>query len=104
MRYIRLCYDKKGADELRNKLRADHRAYFRPNLEEGAAVRVMDAGPLCASDTDTRNIASFMIIEAASTEDVVSFHEGDPFTKANLYERVAIHRWDQHFANGKKIA
>jgi uncharacterized protein YciI len=103
MRYIRLCYDRKGTDDLRNKLRDDHRAYFKANLQDGALVRVVDAGPLCLSDTDTANIASFMIIEAKSKDDVVRFHDGDPFTRANLYDRVDIHRWDQHFSNGKPI-
>jgi uncharacterized protein YciI len=102
MRYIRLCYDRPGTDRLRNKLRADHRAYFKDNLQQDSLVRVVDAGPLCVNDTDNTNIASFMIIEANSKADVIKFHEGDPFTEANLYDRVDIHRWDQHFANGKK--
>jgi uncharacterized protein len=103
MRYIRLCYDRPGTEQLRNTLRAIHRAYFQDNLREGSAVRVIDAGPLCVNDSDDTNIASFMIIEANSKADVVKFHDNDPFTKANLYERVDIERWDQHFANGKKL-
>jgi uncharacterized protein len=103
MRYIRLCYDRGGTEQLRNKLRADHRAYFQGYLQQGSAVRVVDAGPLCVNDTDDTNIASFMIIEADCRADVVDFHDNDPFTKADLYERVEIQRWDQHFANGKKL-
>ena len=103
MRYIRLCYDRPGTQKLRNELRAKHRAYFEDKLQAGSAVQVVDAGPLCVNDNDDTNIASFMIIEAGSKSDVVKFHDGDPFTKANLYERVDIERWDQHFANGKKL-
>jgi uncharacterized protein YciI len=103
MRYIRLCYDRPGTEQLRNTLRAVHREYFQDNLREGSAVRVIDAGPLCVNDSDDTNIASFMIIEANSKADVIKFHDNDPFTKANLYERVDIERWDQHFANGKKL-
>ena len=103
MRYIRLCYDRPGTEQLRNNLRADHRAYFQDNLSEGSAMRVIDAGPLCLNDMDDTNIASFMIIEANSKADVIKFHDNDPFTKANLYVRVDIERWDQHFANGKKL-
>jgi uncharacterized protein YciI len=102
-RYIRLCYDRPGAEQLRNQLRAEHRAYFQGNLREGSAVQVIDAGPLCVNDTDNTNIASFMIIEANCKADVISFHDNDPFTKADLYQRVDIERWDQHFANGKKL-
>lgn len=96
MLYIRLCFDKSGTTELRNKIRADHRAYFKPNMEPGAAVHLVQAGPLCVSDTDDTNLASFMIIEAKSEAEVQAFHEGDPFTKAGLYEKSYVHRWDKH--------
>ncbi len=63
MLYIRVCYDKSGMGELRDKLRNNHRAYFKPNLAGGdAAVRLVQAGPLCTSDNDTTNIGSFMIL------------------------------------------
>ena len=54
-------------------------------------------GPLCKSDTDSTSIASFMVLEADTLEDAVSFHENDPFTKAGLYEKSYVHRWDRHF-------
>ena len=44
MLYIRLCFDKSGTSELRNKIRHEHRAYFKPNMETGAAVRLVQAG------------------------------------------------------------
>jgi hypothetical protein len=96
MLYIRLCFDKPGTTELRDQIRAEHRAYFKPNLESTAKLRLVQAGPLCVSDTDDTNLASFMIIDAANREEVVAFHEGDPFTIAGLYEKVYIHRWDRH--------
>lgn len=96
MLYIRFCLDNTGTTDLRQTLRADHRAYFKPNLEPGAKVRVVQAGPLCVSDSDDTNLASFMIIEAPTRDDVVRFHEGDPYTKAGLYEQAFIHRWDRH--------
>jgi len=102
MLYIRVCYDKPGMGELRDRLRNNHRAYFKPNLAGGdAAVRLVQAGPLCTSDTDTTNIGSFMILEAKSHADVMEFNDGDPFTAAKLYERVEIHRWDRHVTDGK---
>lgn len=96
MLYVRLCFDKSGTTELRERIRAQHRAYFKPNLEAGAKVRMVQGGPLCVSDTDNTNLASFMVLEAPTREDVVRFHEGDPFTIAGLYETTYIHRWDRH--------
>jgi uncharacterized protein len=96
MLYIRLCIDKPGTTELRESVRAEHRAYFKPNLSEDAALRLVQAGPLCVSDNDDTNLASFMVIEAASIEEVEAFHQGDPFTVAGLYDKVIIHRWDRH--------
>lgn len=96
MLYIRLCFDKTGTSALREELRASHRAYFKPNLAPDAAVRMVQGGPLCINDSDDTNLASFMIIEAPSHEQVQEFHENDPFTKAGLYEKTYIHRWDRH--------
>ncbi|HZZ13410.1 MAG TPA: YciI family protein [Paraburkholderia sp.] len=96
MLYIRMCFDKSGTTELREMHRAAHRAYFKPNLEAGAHVRLVQAGPMCVSDDDDTNLGSFMILEAPSLADAQRFHEGDPFTQVGLYETVFIHRWDRH--------
>lgn len=96
MLYIRLCFDKAGQLELRERMRAEHRSYFRPNVEQGAVPRLVQAGPLCVNDDDDTNRASFMILEAKSIEEVRRFHEGDPFTTARWYETVYIHRWGKH--------
>ncbi|QCP52490.1 YciI family protein [Trinickia violacea] len=96
MLYIRLCFDKAGQLELRESTRAEHRAYVMPILAPTSVPRLVQGGPLCVSDADDTNIASFMILEADNIEQVKRFHEGDPFTKAGLYEQVYIHRWDKH--------
>lgn len=46
--------------------------------------------------TDGANLGSFMILEAKRLEDVVRFHEDDPFTKAELFSQVIMHRWERH--------
>lgn len=96
MLYIRVCYDKPGAEELRDRLRSDHRAFVRSNVTANVPCQVKQAGPLCISDTDDTNLASFMILEAAGIDDVKRFHDEDPFTKGGLYEKSYIHRWDRH--------
>ncbi|NMM04090.1 YciI family protein [Paraburkholderia sp. RP-4-7] len=96
MLYVRICFDKPGTTELREMHRAAHRAYFKPNLEAGADVRLVQAGPMCVSDQDDTNLGSFMILEADSLAAAQRFHEGDPFTQVGLYGQVFIHRWDRH--------
>jgi uncharacterized protein YciI len=90
MLYIRLCVDKPGTEQLRNQYRGVHREY----LASGVA-KLIQAGPLMSSD-ETRNVGSFMVVEADSLEAVRRFHDNDPFTKAGLFEEVRIHRWDKH--------
>jgi uncharacterized protein YciI len=81
---------------MREVHRAERRAYFRPNLEAGADVHLLQAGLMCVSDQDDRNLGSFMILEAKNHEQAQRFHEGDPLTKIGLYETVFIYRWDRH--------
>lgn len=90
MLYIRLCFDKPGTEDLRNEHRAAHRAYLQSGV-----IKLVQAGPLMADD-GSKNIASFMVVEADSLDEVKSFHENDPFTKVGLYDDVKIHHWDRH--------
>ena len=93
MLYLRLSLDKADSLDLRVKVRPEHRAYLDRHLGPETAVRVVEGGPLVKSDTDPSNHGSFMILEAKSQEDVVAFHEGDPFTRAGLYETTQILQW-----------
>jgi len=63
-------------------------------LASGVA-KLVQAGPLMSSD-DTKNVGSFMVVEADSLATVQQFHDNDPFTIAGLFEDVRIHRWDKH--------
>jgi hypothetical protein len=96
MLFIRICLDKPGMTSVRDCVRPQHRAYFAPNLVDGAAVRLLQAGPLCADGADGTMIGSFMVLEAPAIDQVRRFHDDDPFTQAGLFERVHIHRWDRH--------
>ncbi len=96
MLFIRLCLDRPGMAATRAELRSQHRAYFMPNLEEGAVVSLRQAGPLRTDDPDGSMIGSFMVLEAPTIDDVRRFHEGDPFTLAGLFSQVHIHGWDRH--------
>lgn len=96
MLYILICFDKADQFELRERTRAEHRTYVKSNIERGAVPHLIQAGPLCMGDQDDRNLGSFMIFEADNIEEIKRFHDGDPFVKAGLFDRVYIHRWDRH--------
>jgi uncharacterized protein YciI len=87
MFYLRLCLDKPGALPLRKSHRNDHLAYLQTGM-------VAQAGPLL--DEDGVMVGSMMILAANDLEDARRFHDGDPFTKADLFDKVTILRWDRH--------
>ena len=89
MLFLRLCLDKPEAAELRKANRDEHRAYLA-----SGTVEVVQAGPLL--DEAGAMLGSMIIVNAGSLDEVRSFHEGDPFTKAGLFDRVILQRWDRH--------
>jgi uncharacterized protein YciI len=91
--------DRSGVGDQRNAFRDAHRAYLKPFAEPGKAVRILQAGPMCASDTDDTNLGSFMIVDAPSAKAVRRFHDDDPFTKAGIYGEFQLLRWDRHIHN-----
>ena len=92
MLYLRICFDKPGTGETRDARREEHRSY----LMNSPDATIVQAGPMCVSDTDDTNIGSFLIIEAESLEAARRFHDNDPFTRIGLYETSHVHRWDKH--------
>lgn len=96
MLYLRICYDAAGMGELRDQIRAEHRAYLKPFVDKNARVRVVQAGPMCTDDSLATNLGSFMIMEAPCLEELERFHDGDPFTVAGIYDRVELICWDRN--------
>jgi uncharacterized protein len=91
MLYLRICKDRTGAFDLREKHMEAHSAYMR-----SGKIEIVQAGPMCISDADNAHIGSFMIIEARSRAEVQTFHDDDPFTDAGVYGEVTICRWEKH--------
>ena len=54
---------------------------------------------MCATDDTGNDAGSFLVVDAASIEDARRFHDEDPFTKAGLFERSDVVRWDRHIGN-----
>ena len=91
MLYVRICLDAPGSLDLRAKHRPERQAYL-----ESDAIQLLQAGPLCAGDASDAYVGTFMLIEANSREEVVAYHENDPFTKAGIYERSFIMRFKKN--------
>lgn len=99
MLYLRICFDKQDGSALRGELLHRHREYIAAHLGDDQAVKVVQGGPMCVGDDTTRNLGSFLVVEAASLADVQQFHDNDPFTRAHLFERADVVRWDRHIGN-----
>ena len=100
MLYLRICFDKSAGGELRDELRKSHREYIGSHV--GATrngVQVVQGGPMCVGDDVTNNLGSFLVVEADSLETVQRFHDEDPFTRAGLFDRADVVRWDRHIGN-----
>ena len=99
MLYLRICFDRADAAGLRAEKLKSHREYIASYLLDQDGVRVVQAGPMGAGDDPERTIGSFLVIEAQSLRDAERFHREDPFTRAGLFERADVVRWDRHIGN-----
>ena len=99
MLYLRICFDKKDGGALRDELRQSHREYIGSHLAGGKAIKVVQGGPMCVGDDITTNLGSFLVIDAPSLAVAREFHDNDPFTRAKLFERADVVRWDRHIGN-----
>lgn len=91
MLFIRLCFDAPDTLALREEHRMTHRAYLQSGV-----VELIQAGPLLNDDGSGDNIASFMIFKADDLAAAKSFHDNDPFTKAGVFAKSHVHKWDRH--------
>jgi uncharacterized protein YciI len=85
MHVIVHCLDRPGATADRLAHYEDHKTYLAT-----APVRMLISGPLLADDGSTM-IGSFFLFEAESKDEVAAFNAADPFSKAGIWETVAIH-------------
>ena len=100
MLYLRICVDKTDGSALRNDLRKQHREYIGSHVEQACSgVKVVQGGPMCHGDDVTQNLGSFLVVEADSLESAMRFHNEDPFTRAELFDRADVVRWDRHIGN-----
>jgi len=84
MHYIIHCLDKPDMLTTRLATYDKHKAYLAQ-----ASIRIVISGPLVADDGETM-IGSCFLVHAASKDDVLAFHNGDPFKAAGVWGQVHI--------------
>jgi uncharacterized protein YciI len=84
LHYIIHCLDKPGGLPTRLANHEAHKAYLAK-----ASIKIVVSGPLVADDGETM-IGSCFLVEAASKDEVLAFHNGDPFKAAGVWEHVHL--------------
>jgi uncharacterized protein YciI len=79
-----LCFDKPGHADLRHLVRPMHLAWIR-----NSGIRITFAGPMLSQDGRTA-CGSIIIGEFGSFAQATAFAQDDPYTIAELFERVII--------------
>ena len=88
MLFVLYCRDKEGARELRLANRPAHLEFA------GARPCIRMAGPMLSDDGEAM-LGSLLVIDVADLAEARAFNAEDPYTKAGLWQSVAIHpfRW-----------
>jgi uncharacterized protein YciI len=97
MPYAILTTDKAGSAELRAKTRAAHLDYLDANLG-----KLLAAGALI-SDDGAGGHGGILIVDTDERTEAEAFIANDPFTKAGLFEKVAVTRWRKAYFNKQKL-
>ena len=84
MHFVIHALDKAGALPIRLANYEAHKAYLAQ-----AKVKTVISGPLVADDGETM-IGSCFLIEADTKDEVLNFHDNDPFKAAGVWEHVHI--------------
>jgi uncharacterized protein YciI len=82
--YVFHLLDKPDAQELRVRVRPEHKAYLAE-----VADRIAFAGPLTSDDGKTM-IGSLLAIDFASREVAERWQANEPFTRAGLYASASV--------------
>ena len=88
MLFVLYCRDKPDSRELRMANRPNHLEFAK------AQPAIKMAGPMLGDDGESM-IGSLFVIEADDLAAARAFNTADPYTKAGLWQSVAVHpfRW-----------
>jgi len=82
------CLDQSGSQSARQANFDAHKAYLAE--VDGKNIKIVTSGPLLGNDGQT-SVGSLFIVEARSRDEIVKFHQADPFFKAGIWAQVSIH-------------
>lgn len=97
MPYMIATYDKPGHEHVRDATRAKHLEYLEANVDR------MIAGGGFWNDEGTSVIGGLILVDVDSKAEAEAFIANDPFTAADLFERVELVRWRQSFLDFKRV-
>lgn len=98
MLYLRMCFDREGAGDLRAQHLKTHREYIATFIKGRDGVKIAQAGPML-DDAEAGYRGSFLVLEAASLDDIRAFNAGDPFVTADLFDTIHLVPWERHIGN-----
>ena len=89
--------DKAGSSQIRADNRAAHIEYLTSQQH-----LLLAAGALIEDD-GTGATGGLLIVDTDDRKEAERFINNDPFTKANLFEKVTITRWRKAFFDKQKL-
>jgi uncharacterized protein YciI len=95
MPYIIETWDRPGSQSVRQQTRNAHLEYL---LQHQALL--LACGAKLADDGSDLG-GGLYVLDVATRAEAAAFIAGDPFTEADLFERVQITRWRKAFVDGR---
>ena len=90
MHFVISCTDKPGQPDLRPSKRGEHIEYLKSHAD-----KIVAAGPTLG-EGDVPN-GSLLIMDFEDVQAAQAFAEGDPYSKAGVFESVGITPWKKVF-------
>jgi len=97
MPYAIITTDKPDHLQVRNDNRPEHLDYLVANQH-----RLLAGGALIEDD-GSGGKGGLIIVDSDDRSEVEAFIDGDPFTKAGLFQNVSITRWRKAFFNFENL-
>jgi len=95
VKFAILFEDDPARAAVRGQLMPDHLAFLTRN-----AAHILAAGPLAENDAAAGGL---WLVEAADAAAARALVEADPFWPTGLRKSVRVLRWNQVFAEGKRL-
>jgi uncharacterized protein YciI len=96
--FVIATYDKPDHKHVRDSVRQRHLEYLEAN------VKKVIAGGGFFNDDGTLVIGGLLIVDVDTRAEAETFIRNDPFTAADLFQRVEINRWKCSFLDFKRVA